>query len=230
MKKYSLIHSSLALLFAFVACTPGATPEDKNNEKNGGNQNNPKELTFAAVDLGLSVKWANMNVSAKAPEDYGDYFAWGETTTKDDFRWTTYKFSTNYYGPYSKYNTQSSYGTVDNKTILDPEDDAAHVKLGGKWRIPTYEEWTELCTKCTWTSTTQNGVKGRLVTASNGNSIFLPATGDRSGSVTYDAESIGYYWSSSLNTNDPTRAYRLNGGSLGYDLRIFGLSIRPVTE
>ena len=131
-----------------------------------------------AVDLGLSVKWANVNVGAISPEDYGDYFAWGETELKTDYSWSTYKFElgTDENGPFSKYVTNSSYGTVDNKTVLDPEDDAAHVNWGGSWRMPTDAEWTELRTKCTWTWTSE--VNGMLVTGPNGKSIFLPAAGD----------------------------------------------------
>ena len=135
------------------------------------------------VDLGLpsGLKWATMNVGASKPEEYGDYFAWGETEPKKEYSWLNYKFelSTDNNGPFSKYVTNSSYGTVDNKTVLDPEEDAAHVNWGGSWRMPTEEEWTELRTNCTWTWTTQNGVNGRLVTGPNGKSIFLPAAGRR---------------------------------------------------
>ena len=187
-----------------------------------------------AVDLGLSVYWATTNIGASTPEDYGDYYAWGETETKGDYSWSTYKFGTSSSGPFSKYNTKESYGTVDNKTVLDPEDDVAHVKLGGNWRMPTDEEWTELRTKCTWTWTTQNGVNGRLVTASNGNSIFLPAAGYRYATYHTNAGSYGYYWSSSLYTGRLYCAWDVNFNSgrviRDYYDRYAGQSVRPVSE
>lgn len=190
------------------------------------------------VDLGLSAKWATFNLGATKPEEYGEYFAWGETEPKTDYSWSTYKFElgTDWQGPFSKYVTNSSYGTVDNKTVLDPEDDAAHVNWGGSWRMPTDAEWTELRTKCTWTWTTQNGVKGRLVTGPNGKSIFLPAAGYRYATDLYVAGSWGYYWSSSLDTDYPGSAYRVGFysdgvyGRNGYRDRYDGLSVRPVSE
>ena len=140
------------------------------------------------VDLGLSVKWATCNVGAESPEDYGDYFAWGETTSKSTYNLSTYKYCNGSSTTLTKYNTSSSYGTVDNKTQLDLTDDAARANWGGSWRMPTYAEWTELCEQCTWTWTSQNGVKGYKVTSkSNCNSIFLRATGYRIDSSLYDA-------------------------------------------
>ena len=190
-----------------------------------------------AVDLGLpsGLKWASWNVGASAPEEYGDYFAWGETQPKDNYNWSTYKFGTSSSGPFSKYNTSNSYGTVDNKTVLDPEDDAAHVNWGGSWRMPTDAEWTELSNNCTWTWTTQNGVKGRLVTSkTNGNSIFLPAAGYRRGTSLNSAGSSGSYWSSSLHTDYPYYPgdVSFDSGLVGsYDSsRYVGFSVRPVTE
>ena len=212
----------------------------------------PDNTIPEAVDLGLTsgLKWATCNVGANAPEEYGDYFAWGETepyyssqdplTWKDGksagYYWASYKFElgTDYHGPFSKYVTNSSYGTVDNNTVLDPEDDAAHVNLGGSWRMPTDQEWTELRTECTWTWTTQNGVNGRLVTGPNGNSIFLPAAGDRYYADLYYAASRGDYWSSSLYTGYPYGAYLVYFYSddvyRGHDFRCLGFSVRPVTE
>lgn len=197
-----------------------------------------------AVDLGIEMTradgttyklyWAACNLGAEKPEDYGDYYAWGETETKEKYSWSTYKFGTSSSGPFSKYNTKESYGTVDNKTVLDSEDDVAHVTLGGNWRMPTDEEWTELRTKCTWTWTTQNGVNGRLVTASNGNSIFLPAAGYRLDTNLGSVGSGGYYWSSSLSTDSPYRAWYVGFGSGSVDrynnYRHYGQSVRPVSE
>ena len=190
-----------------------------------------------AVDLGLSVYWGTTNIGASKPEDYGDYYAWGETEPKESYSWSTYKYGTSSSGPFFKYNTSDSYGTVDNKTVLEPEDDVASVKLGGEWRMPTDAEWTELRTKCTWTWTTNyngTGVKGQIVTATNGNSIFLPAAGYRRDTKLYDAGSYGYYWSSSLNTDYPYAAWYVDFGSdyvrRSYYNRYDGHSVRPVSE
>ena len=190
------------------------------------------------VDLGLSVCWASCNLGAGKPEEYGDYYAWGETELKESYSWSTYKFGTSSSGPFSKYNTMSSCGSIDNKYVLEPEDDVAHVKLGGKWRMPTDAEWTELRTKCTWTWTTNyngTGVKGQIVTATNGNSIFLPAAGYRRITNLDDAGSYGYYWSSSLNTDKPSIAWYVNFNSgtvrrRDYGYRSYGQSVRPVSE
>ena len=190
-----------------------------------------------AVDLGLSIKWANMNVGAISPEDYGDYFAWGETEPKTDYSWSTYKFElgTDKNGPFSKYVTNSSYGsygTVDNKTVLDPEDDAAQVNWGGSWRMPTIDEWRELRDNCTRTWTTEDGVNGSKLTGPNGKSIFLPAAGDRDGTYLYFAGSYGNYWSSSLYPYDPDGARLVSFGSgIVFSLssyRYYGLPVRPV--
>ena len=190
-----------------------------------------------AVDLGLpsGLKWASMNVGATKPEEYGEYFAWGETQPKTDYSWSTYKWCNGSSNTQTKYNTSSSYGTVDNKTVLDPEDDAAHVNWGGSWRMPTLEEYDELINKCTWTWTTQNGVKGRLVTGPNGKSIFLPVAGFRNVANLYYAGSYGSYWSSSLRTDYPLIAWLVSfnsddvrrGSGSGRD---GGFSVRPVTE
>ena len=192
------------------------------------------QATPEYVDLGLSVKWATFNVGATKPEEYGDYFAWGETQPKDYYDWSTYKWCNGSYDSLTKYNTSSSWGTVDNKTTLELNDDAARANWGGDWRIPTDVEWTELRVQCTWTWTTENGVNGYKVTSkSNGNSIFLPAAGYRRDSYLYDAGSYGDYWSSSLNTDEPSTAwgvylYSSNVVQLYHD-RTFGLSVRAVS-
>ena len=209
-----------------------AWPNGSNGIPKGWTVNNNYSEIIEMVDLGLSVKWANMNLGASKPEEYGDYFAWGETDSKDDYSWSTYEFSNSPSGPFSKYNTDSSYGTVDNKIVLDAEDDVAHVKLGGNWRMPTDAEWTELQENCTWTWTTQNGSKGRLVTASNGNSIFLPAAGYRYDTTLAREGSYGYYWSSSLATPGAARFLRFYSGYVARysDYRYNGYSIRPVFD
>ncbi len=185
------------------------------------------------VDLGLSVKWATCNVGADSPEDYGDYFAWGETGPKSTYDWSTYKWCKGSETTMTKYCTDSDYGTVDNKTQLDLSDDAARANWGGPWRMPTLYEWWELRQKCSWTWITQNGVEGYKVTSeTNGNSIFLPAAGCRYDSSLGSAGSNGYYWSSSLSTDYPYDAgyVYFNSSYVGwyYDYRYYGLSVRPV--
>ena len=189
-----------------------------------------------AIDLGLpsGTKWATCNVGASSPEEFGGYYAWGETEEKENYSWSTYKWCRGSYDTQTKYCTDSSYGTVDNKTVLDPEDDVAHVKWGGTWRMPTLDEQKELLNKCTWTWITQNGVNGYKVTGPNGNSIFLPAAGYRYGSEVYLRGSYGSFWSSSLSSYYSYYACSLyfDSGSHGWDsrYRYYGLSVRPVSE
>ena len=194
----------------------------------------PSTSPYEAVDLGLSVKWATFNVGATSPEEYGGYYAWGETEEKENYDWSTYKWCNGSYDTMTKYCTNSKYGTVDNKTVLDPEDDVAHVKWGGSWRMPTKAEQDELRTKCTWTWTTQNGVNGYKVTGTNGNSIFLPSAGYRYGTYLVGSVSYGYYWSSSLGGGGSCDAYDLSFGSGYFDWynksRYDGFSVRPVSK
>lgn len=178
-----------------------------------------------AVDLGLSVKWASCNLDASSPEEMGSEYAWGETESKDYSSWGDYTWCIFYDNPYmklSKYNWSPYYGIVDNKRILEPEDDAAHKKLGGKWRIPTKAEFDELIANCTWTWTKQNGTNGYLVQSNiNNNSIFIPC------------KSYTYYWASELG-GSPTYAQALHTTSSDISWSSsFGregtLPIRPVT-
>ena len=199
----------------------GTTPDTPTNTENG----------YEYVDLGLpsGLKWATCNVGANAPEEYGDYFAWGETTTKSTYDWSTYKWCN------GSYDTQTKYCTVDNKTVLDKEDDAAAVNWGGKWRMPTKAEKDELRQQCTWTWTSKGGVNGYQVTGPNGKSIFLPAAGYRYGSSLDLVGSYGYYWSSSLDADGLYPAYYLNfsSGSVLWYLssnRYYGQSVRPVCQ
>ena len=197
---------------------------------------NGTENGYAYVDLGLSVKWATCNVGANNPEDYGDYFAWGETTTKDTYNWSTYKWCNGSSSTLTKYNTSSSYGGLDNKKQLELSDDAARANWGGSWRMPTDAEWTELREQCTWTWTTQNGVNGRKVTSkTNGKSIFLPAAGRRDDTSLDKAGSCGSYWSSSLFITDyPYIAWLVpfDSGTVGRSggHRDEGFSVRPVCQ
>ena len=190
-----------------------------------------------SIDLGLpsGLKWANYNVGSICPEDYGGYYAWGETEEKSNYDWSTYKWCNGSRNTMTKYCTNSSNGTVDNKTTLDPEDDVAHVKWGGDWRMPTSAEKDELRNECTWTWTTQNGVTGYKVTGPNGNSIFLPAAGCRYGADVYDRGGSGGYWSGSLDSYSSSYADYLFflDGICDWDCdirRYYGLSVRPVSK
>ena len=169
-----------------------------------------------AVDLGLpsGIKWANMNLGAEAPEDHGLYFAWGETVGIDIeseeervFDWDSYKWSNGSSTTMTKYCTEGIhysydghdyFGTVDNKTELDPEDDAAYVNWGTEWRMPKVEDIMELLNNTTSEWTMQNGVDGRRFTGANGNSIFLPVTGYIDGVFLCGLTRYGHYHSASL--------------------------------
>ena len=189
-----------------------------------------------AVDLGLpsGIKWASCNVGASSPEEYGGYYAWGEIEEKEDYSWATYKWCNGSSSTMTKYCTSSSYGTVDNKTVLDLEDDVAHVEWGGSWRMPTNAEQRELIKNCTWSWIALNGVDGYKVTGPNGNSIFMPVAGFRYDMEVYNRGLIGFYWSSSL-YGDICNAYylyfcsRYRDWILNYD-RFRGLTVRPVCD
>lgn len=178
-----------------------------------------------AVDLGLSVKWACCNVGAESPEGYGGYYAWGETEEKSNYTWENYKY----------YN--SSTGDFNNigSNISGTSYDVAHVKWGGSWRMPTWDEINELCYMCSWEWTSVNGVSGQKVTGPNGNSIFLPAAGGRLGTEVGLRGLYGYYWSGALNEDCSYNAYNLyfSGGFIDwytFDYRFGGHSVRPVKE
>ena len=151
-----------------------------------------------AKDLGLSVYWATCNIGATTPEGYGDYFAWGETETKETYDWASYSMTLDGGTTFTKYND------TDGKTVLEAGDDAATQNWGSAWRMPTYDEMTELTntSNCEWTWTTQNGVNGYKVASNKegyeGASIFLPAAGYCDGGYLDRVGSLGCYWSSSL--------------------------------
>ena len=233
--EYHVFLAFLVLMVGLSGC---------NGEKLDKAQKMKNPCPEGAVDLGLSVDWAVCNIGATVPEEYGDYYAWGEITTKSNYSWSNYKWSNGSTSSLTKYNMKSSSGVVvDNKTVLDPDDDVAHVKLGGNWRMPTNEEWTELRTLCTWTWTTQNGVSGYKITSKKSgytnNSIFLPAAGSWSGagfSAGRGGSPWGGYWSSSLYTVRSMSAWNIgfDSGDV-WDLkndgeRCDGLSVRAVTD
>ena len=183
------------------------------------------------VDLGLpsGLKWATCNVGADSPEEYGDYFAWGETTIKDRCSASN---SVTYGLSFLQLQPQ---GYIDSEGNLTPSLDAATANWGSTWRLPTKAEQQELLDNCEWEWTTQNCVNGYKVTSkSNGNSIFLPAAGFRSGSSLYYAGEDGYYWSSTPDEYYSYGAWLLNFDSSGQDVdwnrRYYGRSVRPVTE
>ena len=189
------------------------------------------------VDLGLpsGTLWATCNVGANVPEEYGDYIAWGEITPKTTYSWSNYQYCNGDEYTLTKYCDDSSYGYsgfTDDLTTLLPEDDAVTANWGNGWRMPTDAEWMELYQNTTRTWTTQNGVNGYLFTASNGNSLFLPAAGQRWVDELYFAGSRGLYWSSSLGTIYPNLAwfFMFYSGNfeMGHDYRCCGQSVRPV--
>ena len=183
-----------------------------------------------AVDLGLSVKWASTNVGASVPEEYGYYYAWGETSRKDQYVWY------DYFHCEGSQTSLNKYTAEDGLKVLEPGDDVAHVKWGDEWRMPTRDEWQELVEKCDWSALVERGgVKGRYVYKKGDTStfIFLPAAGYVSNSVYYYVGETGYYWSSRVSVLDYKNAYYglFNATAYGWDYsltRTFGRSVRPV--
>lgn len=246
--KNSFIYNWLPMLFAamatfsFTACGDGddtdyAAIAAMQEALNGGaNNNTTPEEAGEAIDLGLpsGLKWASCNVGATKPEESGNYYAWGETSIKSIYYPTSYKYYNYIYQKFTKYCTESSYGTVDNKTTLEPDDDVATVKWGDNWRMPTASEIYELLYNCTWKWTSLNETNGYRVTGPNGNSIFLPAAGARLNTETKNKNVYGYIWSSSLSSNysgDASYLVLINGDKGLYDCnRYYGIPIRPVRK
>ena len=197
-----------------------------------------QEPTGDWVDLGLpsGLLWATRNVGANSPEDYGDYFAWAETSPKSVYNWATYQYTCGGLYDMTKYCNNSNYGCngyTDNLTILQPGDDAATANWGNGARMPTKQEWEELENYCSSVWTTQNGVNGRLFTGPNGNSLFLPAAGYRWDGELDDAGSDGNYWSSSLYGIPYDARYfhfRSSNTYVGIYNRSSGRSVRAVRE
>ena len=203
--------------------------------------------TSGAVDMGTSVKWAACNLGASKPEEYGGHYQWAGiqdvTSTSIYLDWNNCPYHTGSSSNtgWTKYipSNQSSYwsgaGSPDNKAVLDPEEDVAHVTLGGNWRMPTYEEWNELINNCVWELTTYQGINGRMAYSfETGNKIFLPAAGYRYYANLNDVGSYSDYWSSSLYTDNPDRAYGLYFDSYyvltSRNYRCYGQAVRPVSE
>lgn len=241
MKK--IFYVAICIMACLVSCEEKELVSPKNPTTDNPRTDNPtieepitEENGHAYVDLGLSVKWATCNVGADSPEEYGEYFAWGETKSKDYYDWSTYKWCKGDYHELTKYCNDSYVGYngfVDNKMTLDLSDDAARANWGGNWRMPTNAEQDELSEQCTWALITQNGVYGHRVTSKkNGRSIFLPLAGYRFQSKRGRIGSDSYYWSSSC-TGGISSYILLCGTDLDYrtwwiDGRNYGLSVRPV--
>ena len=187
-----------------------------------------------AVDLGLSVKWASVNVGAETIGDPGGYYAWGETGPKADYTWGAYRHG-------ASADDLTKYTYSDGVLTLEAADDAARINWGGAWCTPTREEWEELCHRCncTWEWTAVEGTPGYRVTGKKPgyteSSIFLPAAGYYRACAVEGAGKSGYYWSSERNLPFADRAVCLyfipafvGVGNNGF--RNGGFSIRPVTE
>ena len=176
------------------------------------------ENNLEYVDLGLpsGLKWATCNVGASAPEEYGNYYSWGETETKTDYQESTYTYT-------------------ESPSVLPLDKDAAAVNMGGAWRMPTDAEWLELKDNCTWTWEMSNDKGGyRITSKTNGYSIYLPAAGGYFNTLLYGTGTYGAYCSSSLNTDNPSTAYGIFFDSANINIipgaRNFGVAVRGVFE
>lgn len=192
---------------------------------------------FVDLELPSGLLWADTNIGATVATDYGDYFAWGETATKSDYSWNTYKFGTSM-------ESLTKYNYTDNKTILEAADDAATAAWGDQCRIPTHDDYKELMNNgyCVWSWTTMKASDGsdiagyKVTSKKNGNSIFFPATGGRHDDVLENDGENGFFWTSSISTIDGgLYSYALNFGNNGYYFRssydrYIGFTVRPVAE
>ena len=190
------------------------------------------------VDLGLpsGLLWATTNVGANNPEEYGSYFAWGETSPKSDYNWTTYKYANGSETTLTKYCSSYEYGYVDYKETLEEDDDAATANWGKPWRTPTLSETQELISYCSWSYTLKNGTYGYTATGPNGNSIFLPAGGVMIYNMTLDSGTDTFVQSATIfnaSNGNPSFAsvlYCENGAPhywYGWS-RCWGYPVRPV--
>lgn len=188
------------------------------------------------VDLGLpsGLKWATCNVGAATPAEYGNYYAWGETSSKDSYsQQNSLTFG-------KSADDLKSEGVLNEDGILTPSHDAASARWGASWRMPSSDECKELVDQCTWTWTAVDGIDGCKVTGPNGNSIFMPAAGYRTNSLLLSSGTYGGYWGSSFyfDTDTTDFAYFIsfstiinNGNPLsGYAARYFGYPVRPVSQ
>lgn len=219
LRKFSFAFLAPILSLSLASCAPDEI-EEANIPCN-------QEDHVHAVDLGLSVKWACCNIGANSPEEYGGYYAWGESEEKDYYDSSTYTWLN------IETNEMTKYNEIDGKTTLDLEDDAAHILWGEDWRMPTQSEFQELMDRCTWEWTSLNGVYGYKVSG-NGNSIFLPAAGSRYEDITTNQGSRSCYMSSTLYVDDTVFECCLAFNKKDYywinEYRRNGHTVRPVTK
>ncbi len=233
MKKFFMTQAAAALMLIIIATT-GCKKNDNPNDPNNGVETND-DLEY--VDLGLpsGTLWATCNLGATTPEGYGNYYSWGEIEKKDLYRWNTYKYCNGGADQLTKYCNDPEFGDEgysDNLTILESGDDAAIAILGNEWCMPTKEQWDELLQNTTYAWTTQNNVNGYLFTASNGNSLFLPASDRIRGEEVLDLGNQGYYWSNMLDNESARNAYTLvfspEDIKISSSIRYLGIPVRPV--
>lgn len=230
MQRFTKTIAAIMLMMAMFFATGCTEPDDPSSVEGSLNGHD-------YVDLGLpsGTLWATCNVGADTHEDYGDYFAWGETEPKTTYDWGTYKWCNGDYDQLNKYCTDSNYGYngfIDNLTVLQPSDDAATANWGTGWYMPTEAQWKELYQNTTNTWITQNGVNGSLFTGSNGRTLFLPAAGYHGENGLDHVNSNGHYWSSLLDTSIPYGVGVFSCFSIGYGYssgsRDQGRSVRAV--
>lgn len=248
--------------YYFIQWSDGNTDNSRTIEVGKDDITLTAEFGFVTIsgDLGLKsgTIWATCNLGAANPWDYGDYYAWGETQTKDIYGWETYKYSNGNSYSFTKYNVNANYGTVDDKTVLEPTDDVATAVLGADYSMPTIADWKELADECYWVWTADynnHGVSGYMVYGAKTDAdkgakvyeddtpsvsyslsdahIFLPAAGNRFGAGLYCADTVGGYWSASLKTSLPysARILYLDSGTVlpGVNCdRCHGWPVRPI--
>ena len=230
---------------------PDPSDPNNNNGGNGGGNGGSTQLEAVDLDLPSGTKWASANLGANSPEEYGDYFAWGEVTPyyeagnannpqwkadkSSGYHWLSYKYcvydANEEEGYMTKYSGDDgqAYGTPDGKTVLEAEDDAATVILGGAWRMPTLEEFQELQDYCSWEESELNGVSGYKVTSRrNGNSIFIPNAGQYYETELQLRGEAGYFWTSTRSDYCSGANSGSNSGMRYGEERHYGFSIRPV--
>lgn len=229
MKKKLPVFVLGALMMFVVSCEKETEIDNKEELET----ENTDTLLVEAVDLGLSVKWASHNVGAKSPEDYGGYYAWGETEEKSEYTVDNYKYGKDLDG-----NGELAVSEVDMApNISGTSYDVAHVKLGNGWRMPTEDEILELCNKCSWEDVEVNGVRGKKIIGPNGASVFLPAARFREGDGYDNRDGWGRYWSGTLSwvyedSYLPVGFFFTPHSATCHSFYSFhlGLTVRPVKE
>ena len=235
MREKNYLFGLLTIIFVATVCVGLSSCVDDDDDEVETNYNPcPDDHHPHMIDLGLrsGTKWACCNVGATTPEGTGGYYAWGETEENDGYDWKSYKFWTD----------QNGNGKVDYDEIADlgsdiagTSYDVAHVKWGGSWVMPSFDQIEELAKKCTHVWTVRNGTKGMTFIGPNGNTIFLPAAGGRWGGILNNADHNGYAWSSSKGFSvmdgacclcfDIGNVYCIDG-----NYRSYSVGVRPVSK